>query len=56
MNLFVNDGIYYSLSAIKSAAVFDGAHIKIFSYFSGFFNQFAAIAITTNVLPVPGGP
>jgi len=40
---------------MKSAAVFDGAQIKILGWGSSFI-QFATIAATTNVFPVPGGP
>ena len=53
--MLVNIGIFWSLSAIKSAAGFDGAQIKIFSW-SVFFIQLEAIAHDTNVLLVPGGP
>ena len=45
-----------SLSAIKSAAVFEGAQTRTFGGSSICFIQFATIVATTKVLPVPGGP
>jgi hypothetical protein len=56
MILPYKDGIVISLSAIKSAAVFDGAQTSTFGGFYICFIQFATIVATTNVLPVPGGP
>ena len=41
---------------MKSAAVFDGAHMSIFGISAGFFIQLATIAVTTRVFPQPGGP
>jgi hypothetical protein len=54
--LSYKEGISERRSAIKSAAVFDGAHIRIFWPFYLSFTQLAAIAATTKVLPQPGGP
>ena len=41
---------------MKSAAVLEGAQINTFGGFFIFFTQLAAIAATTSVFPVPGGP
>jgi hypothetical protein len=50
-------GILYILSAIKSAAVFEGAHTNILPVeYEKYFNQRAAIALMTVDFPVPGGP
>ena len=56
MNFPYREGIWQSLSAIKSAAVLEGAQIITFGGSGLIFIQFATNAATTKVLPVPGGP
>ena len=56
MTLLLRDGIFISLSAMKSAAVFEGAQTSTFGVSFVCFIQFATIVAATNVFPVPGGP
>ncbi len=54
--MLYKDVILSSLSAIKSAAVLEGAQTSTFGGFYICFIQFATIVATTKVFPVPGGP
>lgn len=54
-NLLAMEGICLNLSAIKSAALFDGAQTRIYGQ-SGSLAQYATKAAVTEVFPVPAGP
>ena len=55
MNLPSKEGILKSVSAMLSAASFDGAQMRILGQ-SAFLIQLATIVANTVVFPVPGGP